>query len=223
MKCRSLRLLISTGPTREPIDPVRFISNQSTGYLGTCLAAEALTRGHQVTLVSGPTTLKPPTGARVIWVEQARQMQAALQRQFPKADALIMAAAVCDFQPAHPTRTKLSRQGQLTLLLKATPDIVGGLARRPGQLVVGFALETARGLDRVAAKLKAKRLDLIVGQQINGTGAPFGKRPVKAVFLDAFGRVKRLGRTSKRALARELLDEIEGLWYRRISAGGDTG
>jgi phosphopantothenoylcysteine decarboxylase/phosphopantothenate--cysteine ligase len=182
MARRPLRLLISAGPTREPIDPVRFLSNYSTGYLGACLAAEAIRRGHRVTLVSGPTQFLPPQGARVVWVERARQMQAALQAHLPKADALIMAAAVCDFQSAHPRHQKLPRQERLSLSLKATPDIVGGLPRRPGQLVVGFALETSQGLGRAFAKLKAKRLTFIVGQRVNGTASPFGRRRVEAFF-----------------------------------------
>ena len=209
---KALRLLISAGPTREPLDPVRFLSNYSTGVMGACLAQEALTRGHRVTLVSGPTGLVPPQGLRVIWVERARQMQRALQQEFPKADALIMAAAVCDFEAERPRPAKLSRRGRLRLRFKATPDIIGTLPRRPGQLVVGFALETSAALGHARAKLKAKRLDLIVGQTMNGP-SPFGHRRGRAFLLDVGGQRKPLGTVSKPRLARAILDELEQLWY----------
>jgi len=217
---RPLRILISSGPTREPIDPVRFVSNYSTGYMGSCLAAEALRRGHRVTLVSGPTDLAPPRGARLIRVERAHQMQAALRRQMRRADVLMMAAAVSDFEPARPRAKKLARRGSLRLALKATPDIVGTLPRRRGQLLVGFALETSRGVARARAKLRAKRLDLIVGQHMNGA-RPFGRQRVNAFLLDAAGGVRRLGRLDKPALARIVLDEISGLWYGGMHAKGE--
>ena len=206
---RPLRVLISAGPTREPIDPVRFLSNYSTGYLGNCLVNEALKRGHRVTLVSGPTAITPPQRATVVWVERAQEMHAALRRQMRTADVLIMAAAVCDFQPVTAQQKKLPRRGRLTLALNATPDVVGCLPRRRGQLIVGFALETAGPLAPARAKLRRKRLDVIVAQRINGTGSPFGARPVHAWLLDARGAVKRLGRISKPRLSRLLFDDIE--------------
>lgn len=209
---RPLRVLISAGPTREPIDPVRFLSNYSTGYLGSCLTREALRRGHRVTLVSGPTAMLPPRRARVVWVERAQDMQAALRRQMPQADVLIMAAAVCDFQAARSRHAKLPRRGRLALSLKATPDIVGNLSRRQGQLVVGFSLETSRWLAHARAKLHHKRLDLIVAQHANGTGSPFGERPVQACLLDTRGRAKPLGRLSKPQLSRAVFDAIERRW-----------
>jgi phosphopantothenoylcysteine decarboxylase/phosphopantothenate--cysteine ligase len=219
-----LRILISAGPTREPIDQVRFLSNYSTGFMGHCLAAEAIRRGHRVTFVSGPTCFQPPEGARVVLAQQASQMQAALRQWFPGADVLIMAAAVCDFEPVRLRAGKLPRHGRRSLALKATPDIVGTIPRRPGQLVVGFALEAARPRERAFAKLKRKRLDLIVGQRLpplrrsgraglNGTGSPFGKQHVEAFLLEPSGITTPLGQVSKTALARALLDKIEGLWY----------
>lgn len=210
---RPMRLLISVGPTREPIDAVRYLSNYSSGRMGWCLAREALARGHRVTVVSGPTEVAMPDGATVIRVERARQMQAALRQAFPRADALIMAAAVSDFEPVRVTRGKLVRGGRRVVTLRATPDILARLPRRVGQVVAGFAVEDASAVARARRKLSAKRLDLIVAQSLNGRGAPFGDRAVTATLLTAGGRAHALGRVSKPAVARAVLDEMEHLWY----------
>ena len=215
---RPLRFLISRGPTREPLDPVRFISNYSTGTMGQALAVEARARGRSVTLGSGPTELPPPRGARAISIERAEDLRQAMRREAPKADVIIMAAAVSDFQPARPARRKLARRGTRRLQLRATPDIIGTLPRRSGQLVVGFALESADAVARARRKLYAKRLDLIVGQTMNGHGSPFGRRPVEAFLLDAGGKARRLGRIPKSRLARLILDEIDRLWYGGLHA-----
>ena len=215
---RRLRMLVTAGPTREPVDPVRFLSNYSTGYAGACLATEALRRGHRVTVVSGPALFAPPRGARLIRVERARELQQVLRRLIGRADVLIMAAAVSDFEAARPKPRKLSRQGRMALELRATPDILGSLPRRPGQIFAGFALETGQGIRRARNKLRAKRLDLIVGQEMRRSDSPFGKRPVQAALLSSRdGTVRRLGRISKPRLARALLDEIEQLWYGGVS------
>ena len=205
---KPLRVLISAGPTREPIDPVRFLSNYSTGYMGSCLAREAGRRGHRVTLVTGPTEIPLPRGTTVVRVERAGQMRAALQRHMRAVDVLIMAAAVCDYQPAQVRPHKLPRRGRLVLSLKATPDIVSSLPRRRGQLVVGFALEGAWALAKAKAKLRQKRLDLLVAQQMNGT-SPFGEQAVRAWLLDPQGTVRRLGHVLKPQLAKQLFDAIE--------------
>ncbi len=219
---RSLRVLISSGPTREPLDPVRFISNYSTGYMGAQLAATALARGHQVTVISGPGTETLPRGARVIRVEQAAQMEAALRRRARQADVIIMAAAVADFRAARPARRKLARKargaGSRTLALEPTPDIVARLPRRPGQVVVGFALETDRVLARARRKLRAKRLDLVLAQDASRR-APFGRLPVRAWLLEPGGAAHPLGVAAKSRVARALLDKIEGLWYGQIHSG----
>lgn len=232
---RPLRTLISSGPTREPIDAVRFLSNYSTGFMGECLAREAVRRGHRVTVVSGPTDRVALAHATTIQVERAAQMQRALRRELARADVLIMAAAVCDFRPVRISAAKLVRRGRVALRLQATPDIVASLPRRRGQLVVGFALEAEQVRERAARKLTAKRLDLIVGQRLpaqrmkgqaglNGSGSPFGRHRVEAMILHPSGQARELGRVSKPALARVLLDEIEQLWYgqRRQSTSHGT-
>ena len=213
---RALRLVISAGPTREPIDPVRFLSNYSTGYMGACLAAEALFRGHRVTVISGPGVEAVPPGARVIPVERSQEMEAALRRAAARADAIIMAAAVADFRPTRPNASKRPRRARLTLFLKATPDIIGRLPRHPGQVVAGFALETGPVpgvLQRAAKKLRAKRLDLVLAQQTSPAQVPFGRRRVRAWLLARDESIRQLGRCSKVEVARALLDKIEVLWY----------
>lgn len=210
---RPLRVLISAGPTRERIDPVRFMSNDSTGYMGARLAAEALARGHRVTVVSGPVTEPLPSAARIIAVREAREMDAQMRRQAGKADVVLMAAAVSDFRLARPRTTKLPRRAGLTLRLRATPDILGRLPRRRHQLLVGFALESGRVVPRAKLKLRAKRLDLLLAQQLNGAGPPFGRRSVQAWLLGRGGETVRLGRISKTQVARVLLDKVEELWY----------
>lgn len=210
---RALRVLISAGPTREPIDPVRFLSNYSTGVMGAHLAAEALSRGHRVTVVCGPTSEPFPRGARLIPVEQSAQMARAMRRQAPQADVVIMAAAVSDFRAAPRRLTKIARRGRIVLHLRATPDILGNLPGRPGQVRVGFALESSRVVPRARRKLLKKRLDFILAQQASATRPPFGRRAVRAWLLERSGRIKRLGVVSKASVARALLDKIEALWY----------
>ena len=213
---RALRVLISAGPTREPIDPVRFISNYSTGYMGTQLAAASLRRGHRVTVVSGPGSEALPRAARVVPVEQAGEMAAALRSESRRADIVIMAAAVSDFQPVRRAESKQPRRARWTLRLRATPDIVGQLPRRPGQVVAGFALETGSeqaAVQRASRKLRAKRLDVILAQQALPGRTPFGRRSIRAWLLERNGSVTALGWQSKTVVAGALLDKIEALWY----------
>lgn len=208
-----LRVLISAGPTREPLDPVRFISNYSTGYMGAQLAARALARGHRVTVVSGPISEPLPLRARVVRVERSDEMARALRRCAKRADVVIMAAAVADFRPVRPAAKKLPRRGRMRLTLEATPEIIGRLPRRARQVVVGFAVESGEVAARARRKLRAKRLDLLLAQQVSPDGGPFGRRPVRAWLLARDGTVSRLGRLSKLGVAGALLDKIEALWY----------
>ena len=225
---RRLRVLITAGPTREPIDPVRFISNYSTGYMGARLAAEALRRGHQATVISGPVTEPYPQAAYVVPVSKAHELERALRRRAPGADVIVMAAAVADFQPARAAAVKLPRRAAVTLKLRATPDIIARLPRRPQQVVAGFAVETGpSAVSRAQRKLREKRLDVLLAQQAGPSadaggraGAPFGRRKVRAWLLDRSGAVEDLGSLSKQDVARVLLDKVEALWYgqRRLAA-----
>ncbi|MBU0640227.1 MAG: phosphopantothenoylcysteine decarboxylase [Planctomycetes bacterium] len=169
-----LRLLITAGPTREYVDPVRYISNESSGKMGHALVAAAVQRGHRVTLVQGPVALPRPSGARLISVISAADMHAACAAAWPWHDALIMAAAVADYTPARrlPAKRKKS-SSKYTLHLKPTVDILAELSRerRPGQVVVGFALEDHAARRRAAAKLRRKGLDAIVLNRPEALGA----------------------------------------------------
>lgn len=218
MSHRPLTLLITAGPTREPMDPVRFLSNYSTGLLGHALVAEARHRGHRVIFVTGPTGLAAPRGVRTIAVETALEMQTALEREFPAADALIMAAAVADFRPVRVASQKIKRSGAAgglklwRLDLVENPDLVAGLAaRRTRQVIVGLALETSNALRNARTKLKAKSLDAIVLTQMDGHRAPFGRTTVDGAILDRAGKSTAFRRLAKPALARRILDTVERL------------
>lgn len=159
-----MRILITAGPTREPIDAVRYIGNRSSGKMGAALAEAAMRAGHAVTLVLGPVTAAIPRGASRVDVETAEQMREAVLSRFPEHELLIMAAAVADYRPIASQTGKLERHGKLVLELEATQDIVAdaGLIKRPDQRTVGFSLESRGNLDRAGQKLARKRLDLIV-------------------------------------------------------------
>ena len=208
-------LLVTAGPTREPIDQVRFLSNYSTGYMGAQLAAEALARGHRVTVIAGPCQEPMPQGAHVVSVERAEDMERELRRRAVRGHIIMMAAAVADYAARTPRGRKLPRRKGLTLALKATPDIIGRLPRRSGQIVVGFALESGAVVPRAMRKLRTKRLDCLLAQQLNGTHTPFGRNRIQAWLLDRSGSIDALGTLSKGRAARALLDKAETLWYRR--------
>ncbi len=217
---RKFHLLITAGPTREPIDPVRFISNFSTGTLGYTLARMAKARGHQVILISGPTELTPPPGVKRIDVVTANQMEQAVVKLFPKADGLIMGAAVADFRPIRVATQKIKRSGVAGSLrlwqleLVENPDIVARVAqqRQGRQAIIGFALETEGLLANAKRKLKSKDLDAIVATQLlskaKGRG-PFGTDPVDGAILDRSGRVKSFRALAKSKLAARILDTVE--------------
>jgi phosphopantothenoylcysteine decarboxylase/phosphopantothenate--cysteine ligase len=174
------RVLVTAGPTREPIDPVRFISNPSSGKMGYAVAAVAAHRGAEVVLVSGPTLLADPPGVRVLRVETAEEMARAVEGEAGAIDLFVAAAAVSDYRPAHVAAQKIKkREGDETLVLQRTPDILAGLARRfagrrDGPVLVGFAAETEEVIARAREKLKSKRCDLVVANKVGAPGAGFG-------------------------------------------------
>ncbi|MBR2373021.1 MAG: phosphopantothenoylcysteine decarboxylase [Lentisphaeria bacterium] len=204
-----MKIVISAGPTREFIDPIRFISNSSSGQMGYAVAAEALRRGHEVVLVSGPVAIKAPEGAVLIPVVSAADMAEAVKREFAAADCCIMSAAVADYRPAKILDHKMKKSpGNMVIELERTEDILKALGevKRPGQLLVGFAAESENLLENAAGKLARKNLDWIVANNIsdgfakttnacillgrNGEKIPFSTRPkteLAAALLDAIG------------------------------------
>jgi len=206
------RVLVTAGPTREPIDPVRVVTNRSSGKMGYHLAAAAWERGAEVVLVSGPVQLQPPHGPTLRRVETTAQMQAAVAEELPGSDVLVMAAAPADYQPAVPSAGKRPREkGALALELAATPDILQGTvsARKPGSVMVGFALETGDAVAKGRAKLARKQLDLIVVNDALEPGAGFEVETNRVVILDRDGGERAVPLAHKRSVAEAILDAIE--------------
>jgi phosphopantothenoylcysteine decarboxylase / phosphopantothenate---cysteine ligase len=211
---RGRHVLVTAGPTYEPIDPVRFVGNRSSGKMGVAIANEALDRGATVTLVLGPGTVAPPAGADVIRVDTAEEMRAAVLAR-ADADAIVMAAAVADFRPKAAADRKLKKeQGVPELLFEPTPDILRELAagRRPGQVLVGFAAETD---DVVAAgrdKLERKGLDLLVANAVGRPATGFGADTNDAAIVTTSGGDEPLRTWTKAELATALWDRVAALW-----------
>ncbi|TAH36878.1 MAG: phosphopantothenoylcysteine decarboxylase [Planctomycetota bacterium] len=198
-----MRVLVTAGPTREPLDPVRYLSNRSSGRMGYAVARALLRAGHKVVLVTGPTALRPPAGASVVRVETAREMLAACRRHWRNCDAVVAVAAVADWRPARAAAVKLKRgDAATTLELVANPDILATLARTKGRrLAVGFALESGDGRQEAWRKLRGKNLDAIV---LNGPRAQ-GAARATLQLLRADGGEARLGPAAKEVLARRLV------------------
>ncbi len=213
---KSMRILVTAGPTREFIDPVRFISNPSTGHMGYVLAKAAKKKNHRVTVVSGPVKLKPPKGVKIINTVTAAEMSKAVKRQFKKADCLIMSAAVCDFKPQTAHKHKIKKKvSKRKLSLIRNPDILLWAGRnKQKRIVVGFCLESKGLIKSAKQKLKAKNADIMVANRIDKQTTVFGNRPTEVSILEN-NSVERIGPESKEKIAQILLDKIEGLWYRK--------
>jgi phosphopantothenoylcysteine decarboxylase/phosphopantothenate--cysteine ligase len=209
----SIRILITAGPTREPIDPVRYIGNRSSGRMGAALAEAAMRAGHRVTLIVGPVSVAMPEGARRLDVETAAQMHEAVVREFPAHDLLIMAAAVADFRPKQVHADKLSRAGTLVIECESTADIVAAAAssRRADQRVVGFSLESAGGAGRAKEKLRRKGLDLIVFNPTDTMNSP----SIEAILFWADGRQEAIPSLNKGEFAELLLSRAAALFEPR--------
>lgn len=205
-------ILITAGPTREYLDPVRYLSNNSTGEMGYQLAREAKRRGMKVTLISGPVTLPVPEGVQFVAVVSAADLLTACRRHFSRCDALVMNAAVCDFRPPRRGKHKLKRSGKLTITLEKTPDILAGLARKKGKRqVIGFCLETEDWLMRAHEKCRSKGLDGIIANRLTPAHSPFGKRRVQMALVDQKGNQRVLKQAAKAQIARHILNWMETL------------
>ncbi len=207
-------ILISAGPTQEPLDPVRYITNRSSGKMGYALAEASQRRGATVTLVSGPTRLPAPAGVTIENVRTTEEMRTAMLRCLDQATIVLMAAAVVDFAPAKIQAEKIKkREGNLRVEFAPTPDILAEISRRrkPHQLIVGFAAETGHTLQNAAAKLREKRLDLIVANDVTQEGAGFDSDTNIVTIIFPEGQAKQLEKMSKLDVANVILDEAVGL------------
>jgi phosphopantothenoylcysteine decarboxylase/phosphopantothenate--cysteine ligase len=205
------RVLVTAGPTHEPIDPVRFVGNRSSGKMGVAIAAEAHARGAHVTLILGPGTVAAPVGVEVVRIETAAQLREAVVSRAADADAIVMAAAVADFRPKGVADTKLKKdQGVPELILEPTPDVLAelGAMRHPGQVLVGFAAETDDVEAAGREKLRRKRVDLLVANLVGREGTGFGSETNEAAIVDATGDDVAMRTWTKRELATALCDRL---------------
>ena len=206
-----MRIVVTAGPTREAIDPVRFISNRSSGKMGYALADAAVQRGHEVKLISGPVQLAPPTGAHIVSVTTAAEMLEAVHAHVPWCDVLIMAAAVADYRPRIVSPVKLKKSHTPLLLeLEPAPDILASLRPLKGSRVfVGFAAETGNPEREGRRKLREKGLDLVVANDVSRSDAGFEADTNQVLLLATDGSARELPLMSKRDVAAEILNWIE--------------
>jgi phosphopantothenoylcysteine decarboxylase/phosphopantothenate--cysteine ligase len=208
-------VLITAGPTREKIDPARYLTNRSSGRMGYAMAEAALRRGARVILVSGPTSLTPPTAAEIIRVESADQMLEAVMSFLPQASIVIKTAAVSDYRVKSIAQQKIKRTGPLTLDLEPTVDILKEIsARKQSQIIVGFAAETENVLENARQKLSSKQLDAIVVNDISRDGVGFDSERNEVTIITQ-DEVVEVPETSKLDVARQVLDQVVRLRERR--------
>lgn len=207
------RLLITSGPTREPLDPVRYLSNRSSGKMGRALAIAALRRGAQVTFVSGPTSLAPPIGATYVPVETAEEMREAVLQHLGKATIVVKAAAVADYRPKSPSPFKIeSKREGLALEFVPNPDILKEIAgRKGGAFIVGFAAETHDVSSRARAKLESKGIDLLVVNDVTRSGIGFEADDNQVTLLDRWRGTLELPRMTKLQVAHAIYDRVLSL------------
>ena len=219
-----LRVLVTAGGTREPIDSVRFVGNRSSGRMGYALAREAARRGAEVTVISANVALEPPPQARMIAVQTAAELAAACRNELAACDVLLMTAAVADFRPAGAVDRKLKKNdGIPTIELERTEDVLSALAevRRDDQTLVGFAAEHGHGaVDYGRGKLERKRLDAVVVNDISDSGIGFESDDNEVTILTADGAERQVPRARKERVAQAVLDEVERL---RRARGGTDG
>jgi len=203
-----MKILVTAGPTRERLDPVRYISNRSTGKMGYAVACAARDAGHEVTLVSGPVALPAPEGVTLVRVESAAEMASCVFDAFPRQDLVVMAAAVADYRPVEISEHKIKKQkGDLLLRLERTADILAelGARKRPDQILVGFAAESENLLENARKKLASKQLDWIAA---NSVADGFATDTNKIVLLGRDGSETVIGPDTKIRVAARLVEKI---------------
>jgi phosphopantothenoylcysteine decarboxylase/phosphopantothenate--cysteine ligase len=206
------RVVVTAGPTIEAIDPVRFVSNRSSGKMGYAIAAALRDAGAEVTLISGPTALAAPAGVRVFQVESADDLKEAVLAQLPRADAVVMAAAIADYRPIERVTKKLKKAElghEMTLRLTENPDVLRAVvaARRPGTIVVGFKAETGDATAEASRMLREKKCDLVVANDVADPRSGFGSDEDRVAFVSADG-VEQLPLLAKTEVARRLVEKL---------------
>ncbi|HEX2749753.1 MAG TPA: phosphopantothenoylcysteine decarboxylase [Verrucomicrobiales bacterium] len=207
-----MHFLITAGPTREAIDPVRFLSNRSSGRMGFALAGAAAAAGHAVTLIAGPVHLDTPAGVSRVDVTSAQEMYEAVRDHLPAAQTAIFSAAVADYRPAHPETQKIKKSSEsMTLTLERTPDILGSVRSVFGWrgFLIGFAAETENLLHHARGKLERKGCDLLVANDVSRPGSGFDSTENEVTLLFRDGTVRELPRMSKEALASLIVAEVK--------------
>jgi phosphopantothenoylcysteine decarboxylase/phosphopantothenate--cysteine ligase len=203
-----VRFLITAGPTREPIDPVRYISNRSSGKMGYAIAEAALAEAHEIILISGPVNLEPPGNAKVISVSTSDEMFEAVHRYTDECDICVLCAAVADYKPANVSSTKIKKRGaKFSLELIPTRDILDSLGHKQDRqfVLVGFAAETDHLEENAAKKLRAKDCDIIVANDVSGADSGMESDVNEVIILFRNGAKKKISRAPKRIIARELV------------------
>ncbi len=218
-RLKGRKFLITAGPTREPLDPVRFLSNRSSGKMGYAVAAEALRWGADVTLITGPTALMPPAKAELRKVETAEEMAREVKKCFPRADVLVMTAAVSDFKFSSISPQKIKKQeASRSIELAPTKDILATVRQKRGRdkkIVVGFAAETENVKANAQKKLREKKLDLIVANNVSQEGSGFDSDLNQVTLIDRQGGVFESGKLNKRDIARLILEKIEVMFGKK--------
>lgn len=207
-----MRILITAGPTREPIDPVRYLTNRSSGKMGYALAGAALEAGHEVDLISGPVNLAAPEGVHFRSIETAQEMFDAVAEIIPGADAAIFCAAVADYRVKEVAGEKIKKaDGELTLTLVKNPDVLGSVRNVFGfeGFLVGFAAETENLEENAKGKLRRKSCDLLVANDVSRSDIGFDQDENEVLFFFADGREERLAKAGKREIAREIIARVE--------------
>ena len=214
-----MRFLITAGPTREPIDPVRYLSNRSSGKMGYAIAEAAIEAGHEVVLISGPVDVARPRGAAVIPVSTSDQMLAAVRQHTSRCDILVMCAAVADYKPATVSKTKIKkRDANLSLELVPTRDILASLPKEDRQyLVVGFAAETENVEANARKKLQEKNCDIVVANDVSRADSGLESDENEVTILFRGGEKKIISRAPKKIVARELIKIFENVCEKRLT------
>ncbi|MBU0683828.1 MAG: phosphopantothenoylcysteine decarboxylase [Candidatus Omnitrophota bacterium] len=204
------KILITAGPTVEPLDPIRYLSNYSTGEMGYAISSESVKRGHEVCLISGPVKIKPPQAVRLVNIKTAEEMSKEVKKRVRKYDCIMMTAAVCDFRPQRLQKDKIKKNDFLELKLEKNPDILLELRDYKNLVKVGFALETKNLIKNGRQKLKNKNLDIIVLNEKRKNKDPFGSGAKEYVMLTARdNQIKRIKKISKKEMAKIILKETE--------------